>query len=203
MTRCVLANNDNDCAYKTQDPFDDRECLFEGEDGKVTMPALANLDTGLKVPGGLIMSSQYAEEIGMDHDISRDFVDPCMRSISGHHTPITGILRNVRFRLKGTSVTFIREFYICDAIDGLVDIVIGASFIKDQFKLLFETVFYTFATWFSTKKEDAREKEERERREREQRFKANKREIARLQREQKLLEAQLRQSQQEGAPDSL
>lgn len=148
------------------------------------------------------MSSQYAKEIGMYHDISKDFVDPCMRSISGHRTTVTGILRDVRFRLKGTSVTFIRDFYVCDAIDGLVDIMIGASFIKDQFKLLFEKVtgfFSTFATWFSTKKEDAKEKEDRERREREQRIKANQREIARLKREQELLEAQQRRSQQGGS----
>lgn len=199
MTRCVLTNNDDDCANKTQDPFDGRECVFEGGDGKVTMPALANLDTGLKVPGGLIMSSHYAKEIGRYQDISKDFVDPCMRSISGHHTTVTGVLRNVVFRLKGTSATFIRDFYVCDAIDGLVDIMIGASFIRDQFKLLFEKVkecFSTFATWFSTKKEDAEEKEERERREREQRIKANHREIARLQREQELLEAQQRRNQQ-------
>lgn len=199
ITQCVLASNDKAFANKTQDPFDDRECLFEGEDGKVTMPALADLDTGLKVTGGLIMASQYAKEIGMYQNISKKFVDPCMRSISGHHTPVTGILRNVRFRLKGTSVTFIRDFYVCDAIDGLVDIMIGASFIKEQFKLLFEKVkgfCSTFATWFSTKKEDAKEKAERERREREQRIKANQREITRLQSEQELLQAQQRQSQQ-------
>ncbi|MCJ1465957.1 hypothetical protein MMC07_004576 [Pseudocyphellaria aurata] len=92
------------------DPFDDRECLFEGKDGRLTMPALANLDTGLKVPGGLIMSSRYAKEIGMFFNISTDFVDPHMQSISGHHTSVTGVLRNVRFRLKGTSITFARDF---------------------------------------------------------------------------------------------
>lgn len=56
-TQCVLANNENDCAKKSQDPCDVRECRFEGEDGNVTLPTQANLETGLKV-GGLIMSSQ-------------------------------------------------------------------------------------------------------------------------------------------------
>lgn len=197
VTRCVLRNNDNYCANKLQDPFDDRECLFEDENGQVKMPALANLDTGLKVPGGLIMSTRYVKELGRYQDISKDFVDPYMRSISGHHTTVTGILRNVTFRLKGTSATFIRDFYVCDAIDGLVDVMMGASFIKDHFKLLFEKVkecFSTFATWFSTKKEDPVEKEERERREREQRIEANNREIARLRKEQELLGAQQRRS---------
>ena len=73
----------------------------------------------------------------------------------------------------------------------MVDIIAGAHFIKDQFKLLFGKVkglVSTFATWFSTNKEDEQEKEERERREREQRLKANEREIARLQREQRVLQ---------------
>lgn len=147
------------------------------------------------------MSSRYAKESGLYDSLSEDFTDPCMRSISGHYTSVAGILRNVRFRLKGNSVTFIRDFYVCDAIDDLVDIMIGASFIKDQFKLLFEKAkqcFSTFATWFSTKNEDVREKAERERREREQRIKANQREIERLRKEQELLEAQQRLSQQVG-----
>lgn len=162
---------------------------------------MANLDTGLKVTGGLMMSSQYAKELGRYQDISQDFVDPCLRSISGHLTPVAGILRDVLFRLKGTSVTFKRDFFICDAIDGLVDIMFGASFIKNQFKLLFERAkecFSTFATWFSTKKESTEEKAERERRERDQRIKANQREIERLRKEQQILQAAQRQSQ-EGA----
>lgn len=167
---------------------------------------MANLDTGLKVPGGLIMSSQYAKELERYQDISRDFVDPCLQSISGHLTPVTGILRDVVFRLKGTSVTFKRDFYVCDAIDGLVDIMLGASFITNQFKLLFDRVkalgsgakaaLNTFATWFSTRKESKGEKLERERREHDQRIKANEREIERLQKEQQMLEAAHRQSQQ-------
>lgn len=162
---------------------------------------MANLDTGLKVPGGLIMSSYYAKELGRHQDISQDFVDPCLRSISGHMTPVTGILRDVAFRLKGSSITFKRDFFICDAIDGLVDIMFGASFIKNQFKLLFERVkecLGIFATWFSTKKESTEEKAERERRERDQKTKANQREIARLQKEQQTAEAAQMKSQ-EGA----
>lgn len=183
------------------DLFDGRECLFSDGKGNVRTPAMANLDTGLKVPGGLIMSSQYAQELGRYQDISQDFVDPCLRSISGHMTPVTGILRDVVFRLKGTSVTFKRDFFICDAIDGMVDIMFGASFIKNQFKLFFERAkdcISTFATWFSTKKESKEEKAERERRERDQRIKATRREIARLQNEEQMLRAAQRQ-RQEGA----
>ncbi|KAH0834596.1 hypothetical protein AYO21_02508 [Fonsecaea monophora] len=180
------------------DIFDGRDCLFEDEKGSLKTPALANLDTGLKVPGGLIMSSQYAKEIGRYQDISQDFVDPCLRSVSGHLTPVTGVLRDVVFRVKGSSVTFKRNFFVCDAIDGLVDIMFGAHFITDQFKMLFGRVkecLGTFATWFSTRKETNQEREERERRERDQKIKANEREIARLRKEQQMLEAAKRQSQ--------
>ncbi|OAL40533.1 hypothetical protein AYO20_00269 [Fonsecaea nubica] len=184
------------------DIFDGRECLFEDEKGSLKTPALANLDTGLKVPGGLIMSSQYAKEIGRYQDISEDFVDPCLRSISGHLTPVTGVLRDVVFRVKGSSVTFKRNFFVCDAIDGLVDIMFGAHFIIDQFTMLFGRVkecLGTFATWFSTRKETNGEREERERRERDQKIRANEREIARLRKEQQMLEAANRQSQGGGA----
>lgn len=161
-------------------------------------PAVANIDTGLKVPGGLIMSSRYTTEIGRLHEISSDYDDPCLRSISGHLTPVSGVLRDVVFRSKGTSVTFKRDFYICDAIDNMVDVMFGASFIKDQFKLLFERVQSlcgTFAGWFSTKKETAEERLERERRECEQKMKANERELVRLEKERARLEALRQQSQ--------
>ena len=147
------------------------------------------------------MSSHYAKELGLYPNISSDFTDPCMRAVSGHDVSVRGILRNVRFRLKGTSVTFVRDFYVCDALDELVDIMIGASFIKEQFKLLFEKVkecFSLFGAWFSTKKESAKEKEERRRRELEQKIKARERELARLRREEeRMLKAQQMRNQQQ------
>jgi hypothetical protein len=166
-------------------------------------PALANLDTGLKVANGLVMSSRYAKEIGLHQDISSNFVDPCLRSISGHITPVTGILRNVSFRLKGTSVTFNRDFWICDAIDSIVDIMVGASFIAENFKLLFDRLkglCSTFAGWFSTKKETPEEKARREEQEKKQRLEAIKRERVRLDREEALLNASQGGSGQRNGP---
>lgn len=180
-----------------KDLFDNRECVLADRNGRLVTPGLASLDTQLKVTNGLVMSSRYATEIGLDQKISRDFVDPCLRSISGHITPVVGILRNVHFRLKGTSVTFSRDFWVCDAIDSVVDIMIGASFIAENFKLLFDrfkSLCSTFAGWFSTKKETPEEKAQREEQERRQKLDAIKRERARLDREQALLEASLRQS---------
>ncbi|KAK5128801.1 hypothetical protein LTR85_000134 [Meristemomyces frigidus] len=163
-----------------------RECLVDDGKGHVLMPAMANLDSGLDVPGGLVMASDSARELGRYGDISQDFQDPCLRSVCGQLTPTTGILRDVVFRLKGTSVTFKRDFYVCDAINGLADLMFGGSFMQDQFRLLFEgvkTCFNMFATWFSTKKESPEEKAERRRREKEAELEAHKREVARLEKD--------------------
>ncbi|KAI1772805.1 hypothetical protein F4818DRAFT_125302 [Hypoxylon cercidicola] len=175
------------------DLFDERELLFSNEHGGLKVSRLANLDTQLKITQGksddLIMSSHCARELGILEDISPDFEDPCLQSISGHSTAVKGILRNIQFRLKGSSVTFRRNFWICDAINGIVDIMIGANFIKDNFKMLFEKVkecASTFATWFSKKKETPEQKKEREELERQQKIRINELEIKRLQRENEM-----------------
>ncbi|KAI1762705.1 hypothetical protein GGR53DRAFT_403135 [Hypoxylon sp. FL1150] len=174
-------------------PFDERELLFGNEHGSLKVPRLANLDTQLKINKGsgddLIMSSHCARELGILGKMSTDFEDPCLQSISGHSTAVRGILRNVQFRLKGSSVTFRRNFWVCDAINGVVDVMIGANFIKDNFRMLFEKVKgcdSTFATWISKKKETPEQKREREELERQQKIKINDREIKRLQKENEM-----------------
>ncbi|KAI0901161.1 hypothetical protein F4806DRAFT_492050 [Annulohypoxylon nitens] len=172
-------------------PFDGRELLFSDKHGGLKVPRLANLDTQLKINNGsqddLVMSSHCARELGIMDKMSTNFEDPCLQSISGHSTTVKGILRNVQFRLKGSSVTFSRSFWVCDAINGIVDVMIGANFIKDNFKMLFEKVkefASSFATWFTKKKKETPEqKREREEQEREQKIKISQLEIQRLQRE--------------------
>lgn len=167
--------------------------LFSDEHGSLKVTGLANLDTQLKIRNGgrddLIMSPHFAREMGILDQMSTDFEDPCLQSISGHSTVVKGILRNVQFRLKGSSITFRRSFWVCDAIDGTVDVMIGASFIKDNFGMLFEKVkecVSSFATWFSKKKETPEQKREREEQERQQKIKANELEIKRLERENEM-----------------
>lgn len=175
-----------------QDPFDKREVVFNIRDD-VNMPALANIDTGLKVPGGLLMASQYAKELGRFEDISQDFEGGSLKCISGHSIPIIGILRNVIFRIKGTSVTFRRDFYICDAINNVVDVMFGASFIKDHFRLLFEKVkgFCSSCAALAFNKESAEEKVEKEKLNIEQKRQAEKQEAARRKKEQEDEEAKM------------
>ncbi|KAK5674418.1 metalloprotease [Elasticomyces elasticus] len=178
-------------------PFDNRECLFEDRNGNITLPAAANLDTGLKVSNGMIMSARYARQLGREDQISSDFEDPCLSSISGHSTPVIGILRDVSFRLKRTSVTFKRDFFVCDAIDQLADIMFGAHFLKDHLHLLFEkmkNIGSLFAPWFSAKKESPDEKLEREKLQLQAKIEAARQELARLENERRKSEAAQRSS---------
>ncbi|ETS76969.1 hypothetical protein PFICI_10843 [Pestalotiopsis fici W106-1] len=174
-------------------PFDGRELLFDDGNGSLKAPRMANLDTQLKISkhkgDDLVMSSHCAKELGLLGRISSDFEDPCLRSISGHSTAVKGILRNVQFRLKGGSVTFRRDFWVSDSINDIVDVMIGANFIKDHFKLLFERVkecVSTFATWFSKKRETPEQKAEREERERQQQIQILENETKRLREESEM-----------------
>lgn len=136
------------------------------------------------------MSRRYAKDLGKEGEISQDYKDPGLRDVSGNITPTNGILRNQSFRISGTSVTFIRDVYICETIDDIVDVMAGVDFICAQFNLLFgkvKNLAGTFATWFSTTKESKKEKEKREWNEREQDIKAIRREIARFQRQREAL----------------
>ncbi|KAI1214348.1 uncharacterized protein F4807DRAFT_407623 [Annulohypoxylon truncatum] len=215
ITRCGRGTRRNYAYWKERnenlnaDLFDGRELLFGNKHGALEVSRLANLDTQLKIRNGsrddLIMSSQCARELGVLDEISTDFEDPCLQSISGHLTAVKGILRNVQFRLRESSATFSGDFWVCDAIDGFVDVMIGANFITENFKTLFKNVIgcasnfarnnferlsnkveeriSMFATWFSRKKETPEQKREREEQERQQKTKVNALEMKRLQRE--------------------
>ncbi|KAI0863821.1 hypothetical protein F4860DRAFT_511711 [Xylaria cubensis] len=174
--------------------FDDRELLFQDEHGSLKASRLANLDTQLKIQkhagDDLVMSAHCARDLGLFDRLSTDFDDPCLQSISGHSTAVLGVLRNVQFRLKGSSVTFRRDFWVCESLNNIVDVMIGANFIKDNFKMLFEKVkdcVSSFATWFSKKKETPEQKREREERERQQQIAIKELEIKRLQKESEAL----------------
>ncbi|KAI0188381.1 hypothetical protein EV127DRAFT_133169 [Xylaria flabelliformis] len=174
--------------------FDDRELLFQDEHGSLKASRLANLDTQLKIQkhagDDLVMSAHCARDLGLFDRLSTDFDDPCLQSISGHSTAVLGVLRNVQFRLKGSSVTFRRDFWVCESLNNIVDVMIGANFIKDNFKMLFEKVkdcVSSFATWFSKKKETPEQKKEREERERQQQIAIKELEIKRLQKESEAL----------------
>ncbi|KAK6843237.1 hypothetical protein PG987_004097 [Apiospora arundinis] len=129
------------------DLFKARDCLFADSNGKLVVPALADLDSGLGMSGPtdyLIMSPQYATQIGRSEQISTEFEDPGLHDVSGNPTPMRGIIKNVAFRLKGCSETFRYDFYVSDLLgnEGLAgkDIMFGAKFMQDHFASLFQNI---------------------------------------------------------------
>jgi hypothetical protein len=85
--------------------------------------------------------------------ISRDFKDPGMMSVSGHEIRADGVLRNMVFNLKGSTITYRRDVFVCSQLNGWTDIVAGAKFIAEQFAVLFSKAKKMFASIFSFKKE--------------------------------------------------
>jgi hypothetical protein len=101
------------------------------------------------------MSEHWANENGKLSQISKDFKDPGMQSVSGHKMLIDGILRNVVFNLRGSTVTYRRDVYVCKQLNGWADMVIGAKFMAGQFAVLFSKVKKMFAGIFGFKRETA------------------------------------------------
>lgn len=64
--------------------------------------------------------------------MSKEFDDPGPISIDGHQAKMSGIVRDVSFRMKGSSITFRGDFYISEMLDGLQDILFGWRFMCDE-----------------------------------------------------------------------
>lgn len=148
-TTCILSL----LTERLQDFFRARDCLFADSNGKLVVPALADLDSGLRTSGPTdcsIISPEYAKHIGRFKDMSTDFEDPRLRDVSGNPTPMKGIMKDVAFRLKGCSETFRHDFYVSDLLgnEGLVSVIImfGTKFMQDHFASLFQH-FCTGATF--------------------------------------------------------
>jgi hypothetical protein len=86
-------------------------------------------------------------------EISRDFKDPGMMSVSSHDIQVDGIFRNMVFNLRGSTATYRRDVFVCSQLDGWADMVAGAKFIAKEFAILFSKAKRMFAGIFSFKKE--------------------------------------------------
>ncbi|KAK7985128.1 hypothetical protein PG988_002750 [Apiospora saccharicola] len=138
--------------HQSQDSMPDffraRDCPFADSNGKLVVPALADLDSGLRMSGPedfLIMSPAYAKQIGRFDDMSTEFEYPGLYDVSGQPTPMRGIIKDVAFRLRGCSETFRNDFFVSDLLgnEGLagVDIMFGAKFMQDHFASLFRHIY--------------------------------------------------------------
>jgi hypothetical protein len=113
--------------------------------------ARCRLDSQCEVP--LLVSEHWARENDKWPEVSSDFHDPGMQSVSGHKVQINGILRNMVFNLKGSTVTYRRDVYVCQQLDFWADMVFGAKFIAEQFPILFSKAKKMFAGIFGFRKE--------------------------------------------------
>jgi hypothetical protein len=86
----------------------------------------------------------YLRSIGKEHEISTQLEDLDSFSI-GDRKP-EGIVRNLSFRLRGTSVTFQKEFYVFEMLDNLVDVVFGWQSMAGDFRQFFDKAFDVFST---------------------------------------------------------
>lgn len=82
-------------------------------------------------------------------------IDPGMMSVSGHEIQVDGILRNMVFNLKGSTVTYRRDVFVCSQLDGWPDMVAGAKFIAEQFAVLFSKAKKMFAAFSVSKGRNA------------------------------------------------
>jgi hypothetical protein len=99
------------------------------------------------------MSEHWANKNGKLSRISKDFKNPGIQSVSGHKIQIDGILYNVVFNLRGSTVTYRRDIYVCKQLNGWADMVIGAKFMAEQFAVLFSKAKKTFAGIFGFKRD--------------------------------------------------
>jgi hypothetical protein len=122
------------------------------------MPGMVRLDSQCHIP--LIVSRRWVIEAGREAEISTDFKAPPSWSISGHAMTFTGIIRNMVFNPKGSTVTYRRDFLVCDQLDAFTDFLIGAKFMLEQWSVLFNfgKMKRMIAGWFTHKKETLEEK---------------------------------------------
>lgn len=130
--------------------FFTRDIEFRSPSGTPNL-ARCRLDSQCEVP--LLVSTHWARENNKLSQVSRDFKDPGMMSVSGHVIKIGGVLRNMVFNLRGSTVTYRRDVFVCGGLDGWADMVAGAKFIAEQFAVLFSKAKKMFAGIFSWKKE--------------------------------------------------
>lgn len=107
-------------ANETQNPFE-RDCLFSNMAGGLTEPAIAQLDSLSKTP--FCISLRYLKKLGKEHDLLTDLSEAESSSMRGRK--VYGIVRNLAFRVKGTSSNSKKDFVVTDVHDDLVDVVFG------------------------------------------------------------------------------
>ena len=130
----------------------ERQLVVRSPSGKfLTMSGTSILDTQSDVPHAV--SRHWVREAGREAEISTDFKAPATRSLSGHDIFFSGIVRNMVFNIQGSRMTYRRDFYVCDQLEGVADFILGKHFIRDNIALLFGKAKKMIAGWFRHMKE--------------------------------------------------
>lgn len=139
--------------FDMKQDFFSTEMFVRDRSGGPQIPAIGRQDSLCAVP--LVCSARWIREMNQESAVTRDVKCPGTTSIGGHEVSFQGVVRNMVFTLKG--LTFRRDVWVCDQLDYLYDFVFGASFIKQNFRLLFQKMFRgtknIFAGWFTKSKE--------------------------------------------------
>jgi hypothetical protein len=135
-----------------------REVVFPGKGDMASSTQCAQIDTFCQLPCPVI-SANALRAMGRESDMSLDFKRPNCLGIGGQDIPLSGILRNVQLRLKGTSVTLRVDILISEALNDVVDMILNANFVQKHWALLFEKVKNFFGGWFSKTKKPTLEEE--------------------------------------------
>jgi hypothetical protein len=117
--------------YDPKNTFE-RDCLFADDNGSLSTPAISYMDSTSSIP--CCMSMKYLRELGLEAHLSTDFDDPRLIStgLGGEKAKLTGIVRDIAFRLKGASATFRGDFYVSTALDWMYDILFGWQFMCSE-----------------------------------------------------------------------
>jgi hypothetical protein len=103
------------------------------------------------------MSPRALQGMGRESEMSKDFRRPsCFAVAGGQQMEFTGIVRNMRLRLKGTTKSVLSHVLIVEALDDVADFIFNANFVQKYFRLLFEKVKSFFGGIFSWKKKQSK-----------------------------------------------
>lgn len=114
-----------------RNPFE-RDCLFETNDGSVSSPAISYMESECTVP--CCMSMTYLRELGLSSQMSTEFEDPGQVDIGAGRQKVkmTGIVRNVSFRIRGSSMIFRGDFPVSELLDSIYDVLFGWQFMCNE-----------------------------------------------------------------------
>lgn len=114
-----------------RNPFE-RDCLFETNDGSVSSPAISYMESECTVP--CCMSMTYLRELGLPSQMSIEFEDPGQVDIGAGRQKVkmTGIVRNVSFRIRGSSMILRGDFPVSELLDSIYDVLFGWQFMCNE-----------------------------------------------------------------------